>query len=1059
MPTEISVLKPAAAQQIVTDAQTARDQAQGHASDASQDAAQTALDVIATQAAVNNAQASARSVATWAVLETLTGAVEGEGAEVLDSDTGTHLAATATGYDGSSVNNAGRYSWNATWERWVRIGNTGLAGKLNASELQPAIAPFKTLQLEVEAEREQKRQSIEALSPADGDTPDGWWRTGDEILQGASRREVISDWHPSLMYQDDERGWFLDPSAEGALFRDPAARLPAHPGDFVRVAFDAARGGAPIGPQIVPDGDFDEGVSQFVGSGGAIITHHNGNSLRIEVGISGTTPRASLRIPTRPGQRYVLQFSASNDPSGGFLRAIRADGATQIAEAATTTAGSILTFVALDFQTVLEVRVNSSSLGNATIFDYVLCRPISGYRPGIAPSDVLRPRLGVRPVTGRRNALNNSALAGSAVGTLSGAGSLPSDWFISGIAASAIEVLSIDDEEDLPTIVLRLNGTPTGTVGIRIGDQVAVAPEQVWTRSAFVEMIDGDLTNINAIQSRFLPRTGTTSESENIVDITSDIEDGERKQSAFLIPSGTTDNAFFRVTLTNSGAIDITLKIQAPQLERGGLATPFQRVSADGFVVIEDGVDSVRYFSGGRLVVPAAGSFDDLTVFAAMQTSAGGSGPYALLQTEGSVTSGGEGSWRFQVSGSDVTPAAGLRVFSQGALRSQLEGAPSFEPMAVWSEWRSTLAQVSTRVNAEDIESNDSTTPGAVTRDVAIHVGAQSTDAGAFVGECFGAMIIDRVVTADERQKCLRFLGLARSRINALKSPRIIRPTFEDDWIGMVANLREERLAGRKEVAADKLIADMGLAPLDYGDDPSKDNSATLTALLDRASRGRELVMFEPGVLFTERLNLPPGMYWRGGSDIVPTRFMLRAQAVSGFDTTLARPTGNNGNVENIAFDQRKDLHSEGVGGECVNFNNAHGWLMWKVISDNAGDDAFDLDDSTENWFAFCDAMNANLDGFHNSAGTASNRFIVCTATKIRGTNRGAFTSAEGSLGGHVFYQPKAGQCARGFSIRESVNGPNVTMINGLSVGCNLENEVDGIAYGGPPASDINIAL
>ncbi len=67
--------------------------------------------------------------ATWADLLALTGTVEGQGASVLDSDSGTHSQATATGYDGSSVNNAGVYSWNATWGRWLRIGDNGLSGK------------------------------------------------------------------------------------------------------------------------------------------------------------------------------------------------------------------------------------------------------------------------------------------------------------------------------------------------------------------------------------------------------------------------------------------------------------------------------------------------------------------------------------------------------------------------------------------------------------------------------------------------------------------------------------------------------------------------------------------------------------------------------------------------------------------------------------------------------------------------------------------------------------------------------------------------------------------
>lgn len=66
--------------------------------------------------------------ATWTDLAALSGTAEGQRAEVDNSDSGTHGAATGTGYDGATVDNAGTYSWNATWSRWVRIGDTGLAG-------------------------------------------------------------------------------------------------------------------------------------------------------------------------------------------------------------------------------------------------------------------------------------------------------------------------------------------------------------------------------------------------------------------------------------------------------------------------------------------------------------------------------------------------------------------------------------------------------------------------------------------------------------------------------------------------------------------------------------------------------------------------------------------------------------------------------------------------------------------------------------------------------------------------------------------------------------------
>jgi hypothetical protein len=72
---------------------------------------------------------------TWDTLLGFSGTFDGQGGEVVDADTGTHLAASATGYDGSSVPNAGRYAWDATWGRWVRISGTGLSAKANSADL------------------------------------------------------------------------------------------------------------------------------------------------------------------------------------------------------------------------------------------------------------------------------------------------------------------------------------------------------------------------------------------------------------------------------------------------------------------------------------------------------------------------------------------------------------------------------------------------------------------------------------------------------------------------------------------------------------------------------------------------------------------------------------------------------------------------------------------------------------------------------------------------------------------------------------------------------------
>lgn len=81
-----------------------------------------AQDLAAIRAQVTSGLLAPQS---WAALEALTATVDATGAEVPLSDTGTHLAATATGYDGPEVPNHGRFSWHAGWARWVRIGEYG----------------------------------------------------------------------------------------------------------------------------------------------------------------------------------------------------------------------------------------------------------------------------------------------------------------------------------------------------------------------------------------------------------------------------------------------------------------------------------------------------------------------------------------------------------------------------------------------------------------------------------------------------------------------------------------------------------------------------------------------------------------------------------------------------------------------------------------------------------------------------------------------------------------------------------------------------------------------
>ncbi|SDI30775.1 hypothetical protein [Salipiger marinus] len=108
------------------------------------------------------------AAATWTGLLAITPSVDGTAGEVSDSDTGTHSDASGTGYDGDSVPNAGRYSWNDSWGRWVWISDTGLSGKLNSaanlSDVADAATARGNLEAAAQAEFEAEAQARAAVS-------------------------------------------------------------------------------------------------------------------------------------------------------------------------------------------------------------------------------------------------------------------------------------------------------------------------------------------------------------------------------------------------------------------------------------------------------------------------------------------------------------------------------------------------------------------------------------------------------------------------------------------------------------------------------------------------------------------------------------------------------------------------------------------------------------------------------------------------------------------------------------------------------------------------------
>jgi hypothetical protein len=166
--------------------------------------------------------------------------------------------------------------------------------------------------------------------------------------------------------------------------------------------------------------------------------------------------------------------------------------------------------------------------------------------------------------------------------------------------AGTVEVLSTAPKNGRPNIRIRLNGTPTGTVGIFFIGSTAIeaATGQTWSASAWAQKVGGDTTNISSIRiqvdERNVSGTFISSTSDNFIS-TAD-SDVRREVSRTLVDAAAA-RVSSAVQLVTSGAIDITLDISAPQLERSSQATAVQLVGNNRFNITETGQSDIYYLA------------------------------------------------------------------------------------------------------------------------------------------------------------------------------------------------------------------------------------------------------------------------------------------------------------------------------------------------------------------------------------------------------------------------------------------------------------------------------
>ena len=190
--------------------------------------------------------------------------------------------------------------------------------------------------------------------------------------------------------------------------------------------------------------------------------------------------------------------------------------------------------------------------------------------------------LGLLIEEARTNSLRNSQAGGSTVGTHTGGsgagGVLPTNWIWTA-AGLDLDVVGTGTEDGLSYIDIRFYGTTNSSsaaLGYEAQSQIVAENGQTWSASHYVRTVAGDLTNITQVATQIRQNNSSTQVAGTSTAFTPTAS-YQRATATTTIADATVDRVVERLIFTFSSgvAIDLTLRIAAPQLELGAFPTSY----------------------------------------------------------------------------------------------------------------------------------------------------------------------------------------------------------------------------------------------------------------------------------------------------------------------------------------------------------------------------------------------------------------------------------------------------------------------------------------------------